>query len=157
MGQGLGRTQRAMLRALEGPGELTIVELMEVVGLSSMQQTRETAHALEARGLVFIEKATLGWKGQGRYGPLVKRSWIEFGQQYGYYEWIDLAAVPTVMVKAGEPWPGSMDAATERSIVAPGVLVREGGTGMRCGPPPRVCRRPRRKSTSARWHAGGPR
>jgi hypothetical protein len=141
MGTGLGPAQRGMLDALEEPGALTIAELTGVTGLTT-RRAHAVVNSLADRGLVFINREALGWKGTGEYGPLIKRSWIEHAQEYGSYAWIDLNTVPTVLVKKGERSPGTVDEETAHAV-----------SQMQAN----VCQRPRRKSTSGRRSAGMPR
>jgi hypothetical protein len=104
-----------MLDALEEPGALTIAELTGVTGLTT-RRAHAVVNSLADRGLVFINREALGWKGTGEYGPLIKRSWIEHAQEYGSYAWIDLNTVPTVLVKKGERSPGTVDEETAHAV-----------------------------------------
>lgn len=122
MGQGLGPTQRAMLKALEGPGELTISELTEILGLT-MRRCREVAHSLADRKLVVVTKEHLGWKGIGEYGILAKREdvlrshafWTSprgpgkarpAASRFEHLENTDVEALPIITIKSGEEVPG---------------------------------------------------
>jgi hypothetical protein len=104
-----------MLDALEEPGALTIAELTGVTGLTT-RRAHAVANSLAERGLVFISREGIGWKGVGGYGPLVKRATIEAGQQRYHYGWINLESVPVVVVKKGEAAPDTVDDATDRTI-----------------------------------------
>jgi hypothetical protein len=67
---------------------------------------------------VIITRENLGWKGIGEYGQLKTRGYIKHNQRYGDYDWIDLETVPTVLVKKGERWPGTVDDETAHEMWA---------------------------------------
>jgi hypothetical protein len=135
MGQGLGPAQKAMLAALEDPGELAISELADMLGLS-MRRARTVAHSLADRNLAVLTKEALGWKGVGEYGILVQRSQVEAWRRQKYLAAkprgglatrfmhladYDVDALPGIVVKAGEEIPGRqrMTAAMRRHGMRP--------------------------------------
>lgn len=86
----MGRTQRALLEALEASEYLwcTVAELAEALQRSP-RQVLAAVRSLEGRGLVVITRETIGWnEGVGRLAA-------------GYRG--DCPAVLTV--EEGEPWP----------------------------------------------------
>src|ERR1700758_2428553 len=95
MSKGIGKTQQAILDALEqSGGTLTVVQLAERLG-ASPRQLRTAARSLEGRGLVVITRETIGWRGLGEYGPLAIKS-----------RFADTEGIPTArVVRQGEPWP----------------------------------------------------
>ena len=75
MSRGIGKTQRAILDAVESSkhGYLSVVELADMLG-ASPRQIRCAAHALQARELVDLRKRCAGHIGLGEYGPLIPRT-----------------------------------------------------------------------------------
>jgi hypothetical protein len=98
MSRGIGTTQQAILDTLAASehGNLTVTALAGEIGVS-ISQARRAARSLEARSRVVITKESLGWKGVGEYGPLMRRhSWTN---NYG-------PEIPTAKtLHEGDPWP----------------------------------------------------